>query len=181
MPTTSTGLVISPYASRTEDSNHSEIVQIEACLLLGSNIQPEHHLPKAVSLLDEHLFIQGVSSVWETPAVGAKGPNFLNAALLVHTSFNQQDLKMEILRPLEAHLGRRRSADKFAPRTIDIDVVTWDSQPIDEDLWRFAHTAVPVAELLPGLRSTSHTETLSLAAIRLFWANPIRQRQDVVL
>ena len=56
-----------------------------ACLLLGSNIQPERNLPLAIDQLQKHLTILRISSVWETPPVGSAGPSFLNAALLVQT------------------------------------------------------------------------------------------------
>ena len=155
--------------------------QAEVCLLLGSNIQPEHYLPQAVTLLGEQLDIQDVSSTWETPAVGAEAPNFLNAAVLARTSLDRQDLKTEVLRPLEARLGRVRSDDKFAPRTIDIDLVAWYEQPLDDDLWRHAHAAVPVAELLPSTWSTTRRETLSQVARRLSGQTSIRPRPEVAL
>ena len=155
--------------------------QDEVCLLLGSNIQPERYLPQAVSLLGEQISILRVSPVWETPAVGAEGPNFLNAALLARTSLDPQSLKTEVLRPLEARLGRVRSADKYAPRNIDIDPVAWNGLPLDDDLWRYAHVAVPVAELLPAIWSEERDEPLAQAAQRLSRQTPIHLRLDVVL
>jgi len=148
---------------------------------LGSNIQPEHYLPQAVSLLGEQFDVLGVSSTWETPAVGADGPNFLNAAVLASTSLDPESLKSKILRPLEARLDRVRSANKYAPRTIDIDLVAWNARPLDEDLWRHAHAAVPVAELLPYAWSPERSETLAQAAQRLILQVPIRPRPEVAL
>jgi 2-amino-4-hydroxy-6-hydroxymethyldihydropteridine diphosphokinase len=153
----------------------------EVCLLLGSNIQPERYLPQAVSLLGEKLRLQAVSSVWETPAVGSAGPNFLNAAVLASTSLDRESLKTKVLRPLEARLGRVRTEDKYAPRTIDIDPVTWNARPLDDDLWRYAHAAVPVAELLPFAWSAERSETLAQAAQRLIHQTPIRPRLEVTL
>jgi len=109
----------------------------EVGLLLGSNIQPEFFLPSAVNSLGEQIDIKLVSSVWETPAIGSNGPNFLSAAVLASTSLSPKHLKRHILQPLEAHLGRVRSNDKNAPRTIDIDIVTWNMYSIDDDLWKF--------------------------------------------
>jgi 2-amino-4-hydroxy-6-hydroxymethyldihydropteridine diphosphokinase len=153
----------------------------EVCLLLGSNIQPEKNLPLAVSFLRQYLQFRRVSSVWETAAVGAGGPNFLNAALLATTSLDAQALKEQVLRPLETQLGRVRTADKFAPRPIDLDIILWDGLMMEPDLWALVHLAVPIAEILPGYRSVSLDETLEEAADRLAQANPVKLRPDVRL
>ncbi len=103
----------------------------QVCLLLGSNIQPELNLPLAVATLRRQLSILQVSRVWESPPEGAGGPNFLNAALLARTPHDQVILKSEILTPLEARMGRVRSADKNAPRPIDLDIILFDGQIMD--------------------------------------------------
>ena len=51
-------------------------------LSLGSNIQPEVNLPRAVELLQEYGKFIKVSRAWESEAVGSDGPNFLNACVL---------------------------------------------------------------------------------------------------
>ncbi len=152
----------------------------QACLLLGSNIQPEANLSRAIALLENQVRILKISSVWETTSVGSGGPNFLNAALLAATSLEAAALKEKVLRPLEARLGRVRSADKNAPRTIDLDIILFDSRLLDPSLWQHAHRAVPVAELLPGYRS-EEGETLQQAAARLAQTTFIRLRSDVSL
>jgi 2-amino-4-hydroxy-6-hydroxymethyldihydropteridine diphosphokinase len=150
----------------------------QACLLLGSNIQPERNLPQAVHLLQQDLAILQVSSVWETPAVGSTGPDFLNAALLAETSLDEKTLKDKILRPLETRLGRIRSADKNAPRTIDLDLIIFDGRLLDPTLWRYAHRAVPVAEVLPGFTDNGG-KNLRDAAAQLASSSSIRLRPDV--
>ena len=129
--------------------------EVQACLLLGSNVNPEKNLPEALRLLQGRMVLKKSSSVWKSPAVGSSGPDFLNAALLMETGFSANQLKEEIIRPLEAELGRVRTEDKNAPRTIDIDLIIYDRQLIDISLWQMAHIAVPVAELLPDFRSES--------------------------
>lgn len=123
------------------------------CLLLGSNIEPESNLPRAVNLLQEELTVLQTSSVWESRAIGSDGPNFLNAALLALSPLDAEDLKENLIRPLEARMGRVRTEDKNAPRTIDIDLILFDEEVLDSQLWQFAHLAVPVSELLPDYRS----------------------------
>ncbi|MCX8061873.1 MAG: 2-amino-4-hydroxy-6-hydroxymethyldihydropteridine diphosphokinase [Anaerolineales bacterium] len=117
-------------------------------LSLGSNILPHRNLPKAVELLSQQLTLLAVSSVYETSPVGTSGRNFLNAVLVAQTPLTLQQLKETVLRPIEAVLGRVRTEDKFAPRTIDLDIIAWDGVVLDEDAFRYAHLAVPLAEIL---------------------------------
>ena len=156
------------------------VSQHQVCLLLGSNIQPERNLPLAIHKLQDQLTILRISSVWETPPVGSAGPCFLNAALLAQTPQDQKTLKIQILTPLEAKMGRVRSVDKNAPRPIDLDIILFDEMIIDTTIWLFAHRAVPVAEIQPDIRSEAG-ETLKEAAARFMSEGSIRLRPEVVL
>ena len=149
-----------------------------ACLILGSNIDPENHLQRAIALLRSECAVEAISGVWESPAVGGKGPDYLNAAVVVQTELDSQALKVQVLRPMEERLGRVRTLDKYAPRTIDIDIVTWDADIVDPELWEQAHKAVPAAELTPCYQSESG-EYLEQAAERLAKVWPIRRRLDL--
>ena len=153
----------------------------QVCLLFGSNIEPESNLPRAIRLLAGTIPIQRVSSAWETKAVGSDGPNFINAAVLASTSLDPITFKERVLRPLEATLGRVRSSDKNAPRTVDIDIVLWEEQTVDPDLTLHAYIAVPVSELLPDLNLPDTKEALRKTASRLSSVETIRKRSDVVL
>ena len=149
-----------------------------ACLLLGSNIQPERNLVEAVRQLMQKIRILRRSNVWETQPVGSGGPDFLNLALLIATPLEADELKTRVLRPLEILLGRVRGADKNAPRSIDIDIIVFDGQVLDPNLWQYAHRAVPVAEILPDFRS-GQGDLLSEVASGLGKAASIRLRSDV--
>lgn len=118
-------------------------------LNLGSNLQAELNLPKAVDLLQEYGQVTAVSRVWESKSVGYDGPNFLNACILFLTEFEPASLKGQIIRPIEARLGRIRGADKNAPRPIDIDIVLFDDKPFNTEYWKYAFVSVPLAELIP--------------------------------
>ena len=148
------------------------------CLLLGSNIEPEKNIPLAVNLLQKQLTILQVSSVWESKAVGSDGANILNAALLVLTSLEAKILKEQVLHPLEAQLKRVRTRNKNAPRTIDLDILLFDQQLLDPDLWQYAYRAVPLSEVLPDLQSETG-EYLKDAALRLAHTTPIWVRKDI--
>lgn len=148
-------------------------------LLLGSNIQPQHNLPKAVALLSERFGILAISSVWESAAIGSNGPDFLNAAILLESNLTPQTMKDFVLRPLEASLGRVRFRDKNAPRTIDLDVVIWGERTWDADIWRHAHASVPVAELLPDFHANPGGPSLQQVAQQLQAESEIRLRPEI--
>jgi 2-amino-4-hydroxy-6-hydroxymethyldihydropteridine diphosphokinase len=153
----------------------------QVSLMLGSNILPEENLPRAARELSRLVHVIQASDIWQTAAVGSLGADYLNAAVLISTGLDPETLKLQVLRPLERSLGRVRNADKFAARTIDLDIVTWGGQAYDPDLWSFAHLAAPVAELLPDLRSPETGESLAAAALRLMHSTPVVRRSDVSL
>jgi 2-amino-4-hydroxy-6-hydroxymethyldihydropteridine diphosphokinase len=138
-----------------------------AYLSLGSNIQPEANLLKAVERLQTYGKIEKISSAWESESVGAEGPNYLNACVLLVTPLLQTELKTQALLPIERELGRRRSADKFAPRTIDIDIVIFDGQSCDDKYWEQAFVVVPLVEIHSGYQNPLTKENISKTATRL--------------
>jgi len=150
----------------------------QACLLLGSNIEPEQNIPRAVALLQEKLTILKVSSIWESASVDCCYPDFLNMAVLVSTSMDAPQLKVQVLRPLEAQMGRVRTGDKNASRPIDFDIIIFDGKLLDLDLWQHVHRAAPVAELLPDLHSETG-ESLKDVANHLAQSTPIQVRTDI--
>lgn len=160
-----------------------------AWLLLGSNIQPEKNLARAVSLLTRQTELLGVSSVWQSPpADGSDQPDYLNAAVRIRTGFSPEELLAQVIAPIERELGRERSAEKFAPRTIDIDLALYDDrvgaysgkQLPHPDILTRAHAALPLAELSPDIRHPASGEPLRSIAARLRHAG-IRRREDLNL
>jgi len=136
-------------------------------LSLGSNIEPAVNLPKAVELLAEHGEILKLSSAWESAAVGSEGPNFLNACALLLTALSLDEFKARVIHPIEAKLGRKRTADKFAPRPIDIDAILFDGQSCHEKFWKLAFVVIPLSEIDPQLQNPVTHETILETATRL--------------
>lgn len=143
---------------------------------LGSNIEPEKYLPLAIQKLKERAEVLSVSSAWRAPAVGKPAPDFLNAAVKLGTPLTEEELKQKILRPIEEYLGRVRGPDKFAPRTIDLDVVVFDDEQLDPDLWKYAHLAVPLAEIYPGYLNPKTGERLEESARKLEMGTGIKKQ-----
>lgn len=152
-----------------------------AVVTLGSNINKEANLPAAVSLLAANEDVVAVSSVYETLPVGLRDQDtFLNAAILLQTAQSPEQLKAGLLTDIERRLKRVRQTDKNAPRTIDLDIA-WvdgpqreypgpDGRPRalpDPDLLRFAHVALPVADVLPEAIHPDTGESFQAIARRL--------------
>ncbi|MGI6375764.1 MAG: 2-amino-4-hydroxy-6-hydroxymethyldihydropteridine diphosphokinase [Anaerolineae bacterium] len=148
-----------------------------AFISLGSNIAPEPHLRAAVSAVVALGRLWALSRVYETAPVGAAGqPRYLNGAALLDTALAPGALK-EALRAIEARLGRVRVRDRYAARTIDLDIILYGDRRLllqgrripDPELLRVAHIALPLADLSPGHR---HPETgQRLADLAAAWAS----------
>lgn len=140
---------------------------------MGSNIDPEHYLPQALERLSRLGRLVGVSTAYQNPAVGGKPqPDFLNAAALLEVGASSDELRTQ-LRAIEAELGRVRTTDRYAPRTIDLDLVWMEnriehSPPLpDPEIDQRPHLAIPLAELAPDLRHPASGERLRSIADRL--------------
>jgi 2-amino-4-hydroxy-6-hydroxymethyldihydropteridine diphosphokinase len=138
-----------------------------AYLSLGSNIEPQVNLIHAVQLLQNHGPIERISGAWESKSVGAPGPNYLNACVLFITPLKQPELKEQVLYPIEIKLWRRRSENRFAPRTIDIDIILFDDQSCDDKYWEQAFVVVPLAEIYPAMQNPIAHEPITETAARL--------------
>jgi len=136
----------------------------QAYLSLGSNIQPRENMLEAMRMLRQKIIVNAFSTIWETEAIGSQGPRFLNAAAWVSTSLTAAELKSRVLADIEQALGRVRTTDKNAPRTIDLDIVVFGEQVIDENLWTREFLAIPLAELRPDLESPDDGRTLNQIA-----------------
>ena len=136
-------------------------------LLLGSNINPEENILRALELLGQQAKLTGQSRIWETEAVGSNGPNFLNIAIRIQTPLNSQEIKFGLIDNIESELKRVRTTDKYAPRTMDIDIILFNGQVVDENLWNKAFIAIPVAEMEPNLPHPSNGKSLKNIAVEL--------------
>lgn len=147
---------------------------------LGSNITPAANLPRAIELLHQYVVVETVSTVWESPSVGEPGPDFLNLVVRVKTALQPDDLKDRVIHPIEAWLGRVRTEDKNAPRPIDIDILVVNQRAYTDDVWIYAHLALPLAELIPDLTHPETGESIASVAGRLAHSTTIRPRPDIL-
>ena len=62
-------------------------------------------------------------------------PDFLNGAVKVLTE-EEENVFNFYLKTIEDRLNRDRSAPKYGPRVIDLDIVAWDGEIIDPDYYK---------------------------------------------
>jgi 2-amino-4-hydroxy-6-hydroxymethyldihydropteridine diphosphokinase len=143
-------------------------------LLLGSNVEREENLDRAVQILESRFPVLARSRVVESDAVGdPTGPPFHNRALIVRSDLPPREMR-SALHAIEHSLGRLRTMDRNAPRTIDIDVLCvldaagalLPGPPLHKDLLRHHYATVPAAEIAGDLVLHDGT-TLAAAALAM--------------
>ena len=132
----------------------------EVYIGIGSNMDPERHVPAALRLLGEKMHIAALSTFYRTTPLGPAGsPAFYNGVAGILTGISARELKFKVLRGIEESLGRRRGPDRNAPRPIDLDILWYGGAAIEEpdlvipdpDILTRAFVAVPLHELAPGI------------------------------
>ena len=130
-----------------------------AFLGLGSNLGDRlTNLQAAVDALqvEPGLRVTASSRVWETvPVGGPPQPDYLNAVIRIETDLSARDL-LDTGRRVEARLGRVRT-ERWGARTIDIDVLLFDEEVIEESdlvvphprLSQRAFVLLPLLEVTP--------------------------------
>ena len=139
-------------------------------IAVGSNIDPEHNVREALRAMAGEARVVAISTVYASaPLRRPEQPTFYNAVVEVETDVSPRDLKFCVLRRIEAELGRVRTSDKWAARTIDLDIVIYNDLLISEDdlhipdpeILERPFLAVPLAELAPNLTLPGTDRTLS--------------------
>lgn len=98
-----------------------------AYLSLGSNLEPTANLRDAIEALHRRFGTVVLSPVYRTRAIGFDGDDFLNAAAVIETELDPEELN-DWLHALEDAHGRDRSGPRHGDRTLDIDVVLFDDR-----------------------------------------------------
>lgn len=128
-------------------------------LSLGSNIDRYRHITAALDALDKAWGPLEISPVYESESVGFNGSHFLNLVVAINTDLGVGELGRE-LKNLEARNGRVRGAPKFSPRTLDVDILTFDDLTgrVDNielpraEILENAFVLRPLADLAPAER-----------------------------
>jgi 2-amino-4-hydroxy-6-hydroxymethyldihydropteridine diphosphokinase len=136
-------------------------VIVEATLGFGGNLgDPVAAFAAALSRLRAHAAVEvkAVSSVWRTAPWGKLDqPEFRNMAVLIETTLPAEDL-LSLCLAIERESGRERR-ERWGPRTLDIDILTYGGQTIDRPGLQVPHPRIaerafvlaPLAEIAPGI------------------------------
>ncbi len=133
---------------------------VVAYIGVGSNIEPESNIANALTRLSKHVDITGISSFYRTaPLLRENQEDYLNGVWQISTSIPPEELKLGVLRRIEKELHRNRESDKYASRTIDLDLLLYDDMVIQEsgltipdpDICKRSFIAFPLSELSPNL------------------------------
>ncbi|MBS0418728.1 MAG: 2-amino-4-hydroxy-6-hydroxymethyldihydropteridine diphosphokinase [Proteobacteria bacterium] len=123
---------------------------------IGSNVNPEINIAQAASEL-AHLFPGTRFSSWyRNKAVGFEGDDFVNGVVGFHTYLPLRAV-IEGLHSVEAICGRPRNAPRWAPRSMDLDVLLYGDLVCSEpgltlprpDLLKRPYMLGPLAEIAP--------------------------------
>lgn len=143
---------------------------------IGSNIEPERNVRAAVRSLAQQTRVTGISTVYCTDALDRpEQPPYFNCVVEVETEKHPAEVKHGLLRPIENSLGRKRSGDKYAPRTIDLDLIVYgdlamDAEGIrlpDPEILERPFLAIPLFELAPDLVLAGYGLRIGEVAARL--------------
>ena len=142
----------------------------EATLGLGGNLgDPVAAFAAALARLQAHaaIDVKAISSVWRTAPWGKLDqPEFRNMAVLIETALTADDLA------IERESGRERR-ERWGPRTLDIDILTYGGETIDRPGLQVPHPRIadrafvlaPLAEIAPDMRIAGGSVADLLAAL----------------
>jgi len=135
---------------------------VDVFIGIGSNLgNREENIRKAIDFLKENtnIKVEKTSSIIETePVGGPHQPKYLNGVIKIRTDYSAKDL-LKILQDIENKLGRSRIT-KFGPRTMDLDILLYGNQVIDEPDIKIPHPRMferdfvvkPLLEIEPNIQ-----------------------------
>lgn len=143
---------------------------------IGSNLGDRHaYLRGAAAALTALLADVRFSGVYRTEPVGRRDqPAFLNACAVGRTSLPAPDLLAE-LKAFERAAGRRAGGPRWGPRVLDLDILLYDGEVVEEPGLRIPHprlarrafALVPLREIAPEWVHPVHGVTIGELAARV--------------
>lgn len=139
-----------------------------AYLSVGSNMDAERWLGLAVAELRARFGKLDVSPVYRSAAVGFDGPDFLNLAVGLDSDLAPEALN-DWLHALEDRHGRVRGGERYASRTLDVDIVLYDDLVLSGEghlqvprgELRHAFVLKPMADIAPDVRHPVSGKTMA--------------------
>ncbi len=133
----------------------------------GSNVDPVTNLRKALASLRAAFPGLRASRAYSNVAVGFEGDDFVNLVVGFDTNEGLADV-LAVLHAIEAQCGRPREAPKWAPRSMDLDVLLFGDLVGEfpgaklprPDLLKRAYMLGPMAEIAPDVRHPTANATI---------------------
>jgi 2-amino-4-hydroxy-6-hydroxymethyldihydropteridine diphosphokinase len=134
----------------------------------GSNVEPERNLALAFAELQRAFPDARISPAYRNRAVGFEGEDFINAVASFTTELPVAELVAR-LRRIESLCGRPRQAPKWAPRSMDLDILLYGDLVCDEprlrlprpDLLKRAYMLGPLADVAPDVLHPTAGKTIA--------------------
>jgi 2-amino-4-hydroxy-6-hydroxymethyldihydropteridine diphosphokinase len=126
---------------------------------IGSNVERENNVRKALKLLKQRFNALHCSSIYETVPVGFSGALFYNLVVRFDTNLSPTEVVTE-LKHIENECGRDRTQKKFSNRSVDLDLLLYDNLILKQgavniprnEILSYAFVLEPLAELVPQLK-----------------------------
>ncbi|MCC2616423.1 2-amino-4-hydroxy-6-hydroxymethyldihydropteridine diphosphokinase [Aestuariibacter halophilus] len=122
---------------------------------LGTNIDRARNTRSGLDALHDHFGALTCSRLYESEAVGFQGNPFYNMVIAADTEQSIAQV-VQCLKRIEQDNGRVRGEKKFAPRTLDLDLLLYDDivcqEPVvlpREEICFNAFVLLPLAEIAP--------------------------------
>ncbi len=136
---------------------------VEAFVGVGSNVDPEGNILAALPPLASRVQVVATSNFYRNPALSPDLrvlPSFVNGVVKIRTPLPPVELKYDVLRHLEERFQRRRTGDRYLPRTLDLDLLVYGELQVetegltlpDPEISVQPFWIVPLAELIPDFR-----------------------------
>ena len=132
---------------------------------VGSNIRRKYHTRAAHLALQTHFSQIRCSTVYKCKPIGFKGKSFLNWVVSAHTHLSVAKV-IKTLKQIEAQYGRVRGEVKYGPRTLDLDLLTYDNvvtqSPVElprDEIMHHAFVLKPLCDLVPNDVHPLHQKT----------------------
>jgi len=146
---------------------------------IGSSINRLESINSGIAALQAEFGKLRVSPLYESEAVGFAGGNFYNLVVEFQTDVTTQAL-IGKLKEIEIKHGRAEKTIKYAPRTLDLDLLLYDQQ-VDQrinlpraEITENAFVLKPLAELAPQLKHPLLQETY-----QTLWENYPKEKQKL--
>ncbi|MGV6858616.1 MAG: 2-amino-4-hydroxy-6-hydroxymethyldihydropteridine diphosphokinase [bacterium] len=148
---------------------------------IGSNIDRKHNVQASIDALRERYGEVWLSSIYETEAVGFGGDPFYNLIARFESDDSPEQINA-YFKDVEAQHGRLHGGEKFAARTLDIDLILYgdlslhrDSLQLPRDeIEKYAFVLEPLAEIAPEEKYVGRDETY-----KAMWERFVREGKMV--